>query len=118
MDPIRKYGRFIVPGLLALTLMTWLLTRGPEVKKSHAPCLVHGDCHSSERCLVSPADDGFATEGVCVDPCEGDLQCPAQHHCQPASDRGAYWAVAGPGRPRSPNVGGCQRGARHEQPER
>ena len=44
-------------------------------------CLVHADCHKALRCFTIPKDDGFATFGVCVEPCLDDLQCPALMRC-------------------------------------
>jgi hypothetical protein len=112
MDLLARYGRFIIPALLVLTIGVWVLTPSSRAKRIHGPCLVHGDCHATERCLVVPARDGFATEGECVDPCDGDLQCPPQHHCAPFAEVGKYWTPPGSGKGSGAPVGGCRSGAR------
>lgn len=111
MNPLARYGRFLIPALLAVTVLAWLLAPAPRGKRIHGPCLVHGDCHASERCLVKPAADGFATTGECVDPCDGDLQCPAQQRCARLTEEGSYWALPGP-RAAGPVVGACLAGVR------
>ncbi|MER2559863.1 MAG: hypothetical protein ABTQ32_04035 [Myxococcaceae bacterium] len=111
MNPFQKYGRFIIPGLLVATIAAWLLTPSSNVKRSHGACLVHGDCPSSERCLVKPASDGFATMGECVDPCEGDLQCPSQQRCERFVEAGQYWTLPGKA---GASVGACLPGARSD----
>ena len=113
MSPLQKYGRFILPALIAATLLAWVLAPSSNVKRIHGPCLLHGDCHSSERCLVKPAADGFATAGECVDPCTDDLQCPAQQRCAPLFEAGQYWTAPG-AKGRTPSVGACLPGVRDE----
>lgn len=71
------------------------------------PCLVHRDCHDSERCLVIPKADGFASEGECVDPCGDDLQCPAQQRCEPFAENGSHLSPAS-----AADAGACRAGAR------
>lgn len=48
---------------------------------AHQECLTHSDCAKALRCYVVPKDDGFATFGVCVEPCLDDLQCYAGLRC-------------------------------------
>jgi hypothetical protein len=113
MSPLQRYGRFVLPALIAVTLAVWVFAPSSSAKRIHGPCLVHADCHTSERCLVAPAADGFATTGQCVDPCEDDLQCPAQQRCVPLFEAGRY--VTAPGsKGRTPAVGACQPGTRDE----
>lgn len=72
-------------------LVSFALTRSQTVeKRAHAGCLVHGNCLKSEQCLVVPKGDGFASPGECVDPCQGDLQCPPQFHCEGFFESGGY----------------------------
>ena len=111
MNALERYGRFIIPGVLVLTVAAWLLAPTRRGKPIHGPCLVHADCHATERCFVVPAKDGFATGGECVDPCDGDLQCPTQQHCEPAAEVGRYWAPPGTGKAAGPPVGACRPGA-------
>ncbi|MBL8936068.1 MAG: hypothetical protein JNM69_16035 [Archangium sp.] len=114
MDALQKYRRFILPGLLVATIAAWVLTPTTRAKPIHGPCLVHADCHGSERCLVKPASDGFATMGECVDPCEGDLQCPAQQRCGQFVEAGQYWTLPSSGKGRGAPVGACLPGARSD----
>jgi hypothetical protein len=79
----------ILVGLSLLVSFFWV-GRAPVEKRAHGGCLVHGDCLKAERCLVMPKGDGFASPGECVDPCEGDLQCPAQFHCQAFQESGGF----------------------------
>lgn len=106
-----SWARFLIPVLLVVTVVGLYLTRGPNVKRSHGPCLVHTDCPTSERCLVVPAADGFATPGVCVDPCVDDLQCPQQQRCERATDAKDYW-TSDRSKGASDAVAGCVPGAR------
>ncbi|MCA2978314.1 MAG: hypothetical protein INH41_11995 [Myxococcaceae bacterium] len=100
--------RFLVPALLVVGVAGAYFVRAPVVKRSHGPCLTHDDCPASERCLVSPAADGFASVGECADPCADDLQCPARHRCERADEAKDFWrAGARPG-----TVGGCLSGVR------
>lgn len=99
----------IIPVLLVVTIGLWLFTPRTRAKPIHGPCLVHSDCHASERCLVVPKGDGFATQGECVDACADDLQCPAQMRCERFSDSGDFMAPAPSGEGAS---GGCRAGAR------
>jgi hypothetical protein len=105
-----NWARYLIPVLLVVSVIGAYLARGPTVKRSHGPCLVHGDCPSSERCLVVPAADGFATPGACVDPCEADLQCPQQQRCERFVDAKDHW-LQSPSKG-APSVGGCVAGAR------
>ena len=114
MSPLQRYGRFLIPALIVATLLAWVLAPSSSVRRSHGPCLVHGDCPSSERCLVKPASDGFATAGDCVDLCQDDLQCPAQQRCAPLFEAGQYWTAPGP-KGRTPAVGACEPGTRDEE---
>lgn len=98
----------IIPVLLALTIGLWLFSSGPSGKPIHGPCLVHGDCHATERCLVVPASDGFATSGTCVDPCEDDLQCPAQQACTQLVEVERHWEPPGAAKAQRQPVGACQ----------
>jgi hypothetical protein len=78
---------FILMGLALV--VSFLVERSRTVEKqAHGVCLVHADCLKSERCLIRPKGDGFASPGECLEPCEDDLQCPAQHHCERASESG------------------------------
>lgn len=113
MDTLQRYRRFLIPAVLASVLLAWALSPSSGAKRIHGPCLVHADCHATERCLVKPATDGFATLGECVDPCADDLQCPAQQRCAPLFEAGQYWTVPG-AKGRTPGAGACLPGTRDE----
>jgi hypothetical protein len=90
----QKYWRFVIPALLVVSIGASLYAaRQPQFRRAHGSCLVHSDCLPSERCAVRPSADGFATNGNCVDPCEGDLACPPQSHCEPFAETGSYWTT-------------------------
>ncbi len=112
MNALERYGKYIVPAVLAVTLLAWFLAPKDRAKPIHGPCLVHGDCHDTERCLVKPAKDGFATFGVCAEPCENDLQCPARFHCEEARDAKAFWIPPSAAKANEPTVSGCVEGLR------
>lgn len=114
MDALQRNMRFVAPGLLVAMIAVWVLTPTTRAKPIHGPCLVHADCHASERCLVKPAGDGFATTGECVDPCEGDLQCPSQQRCEEFVEAGQYWTLPSSGKGKGAPVGACLPGARSD----
>ena len=109
-----SWARFLIPVLLVMSVVAAYLTRGPTVKRSHGSCLVHDGCPASERCLVVPAADGFVSAGQCVDPCEGDLQCPAGFRCEAFGEARGHWTAD-----RSKGTGGaangCVPGARRDE---
>ena len=87
-----RFGRqlFFIGGgvLLLLLVLRGGLFRGND-KNPHgplgpSPCLTDRSCADGWRCFVQPKDDPFATEGVCAQGCQGDLQCPAHYRCEPA----------------------------------
>ncbi|MBK7864678.1 MAG: hypothetical protein IPJ65_39950 [Archangiaceae bacterium] len=79
-------------------------------------CITDRSCAEGWRCYAVPKDDPFVVTGVCVQLCEGDLQCPPHFRCEPvaAGDhqvvpvgaRGAHGAPLGACRPCSDD--GCQ----------
>ena len=100
--------RAIIPVLLVVAIGLWLFSSERSAKPIHGSCLVHGDCHATERCFVIPANDGFATSGTCVDPCEDDLQCPAQQACLKLVQVDSHWEPPGSPKARGQPVGACQ----------
>lgn len=103
--------RWLIPILLAGSVAAMLLTTSRSGKRLHGACLVNGDCLSSERCLVVPKGDGFATAGLCVDACRDDLECPAQQRCEPFSVSGQ---TLGPRREAGPVEAACVPGVRED----
>ncbi|MCC6337588.1 MAG: hypothetical protein IT380_26810 [Myxococcales bacterium] len=101
----------VLIGLSLLVSVLWL-RRQPREKSAHAGCLVHGDCLKAERCLVLPKGDGFASPGLCVDPCEGDLTCPAQFRCDAFFESGGFLLPQGAKGAGSQAVHVCVAGAR------
>ncbi len=87
-----------------MAIAVWFFTPRTRAKPIHGPCLVHSDCHASERCLVFPKADGFATQGSCVDACTDDSKCPAQMRCETFADTGNFMVPAPSGQA---TVGGC-----------
>lgn len=79
----------------AAVLSFFVMGRGPVEKYPHADCLAHAQCQSSERCLVLPKSDGFATMGLCSDVCEADLECPARQRCQAYREAAGYLVPEG-----------------------
>lgn len=107
-----RAARFLIPVLLVVSVAAWVVATPRRGKPIHGPCLTHDDCHASERCVVPPSNDGFATQGACVDPCESDLQCPAQFRCEVFADVGRYWSSD---RSKSAAAGGgCVAGLRRD----
>lgn len=103
--------------LVGLSLVVSLfLTRNRTVEKMEGgPCLVQRDCLSAQRCLVVPKDDGFATDGKCVTPCEGgDLGCPAQFRCEVVYEAGGYLVPKGAKGATAQAVEVCVPGARQD----
>jgi hypothetical protein len=77
-----RFFRWVWPlAAVAMVLSLWA-TRAPQGKWAHAECLVSADCLSSERCVVKPSPDGFASAGHCGEPCAEDLQCEARWRCE------------------------------------
>lgn len=102
--------------LVGLSLVvSVVLSRSRTIeKRAHAECLVHGNCLKSEQCLVFPKPDGFATAGTCVEPCEGDLQCPPQFHCEGYFESGGYLLPSGAKGAGAQAVHVCVPGARKD----
>ncbi len=73
-------------------------------------CLVLGDCARSLRCYVEPKDDGFATFGVCAEPCLDDLQCPAGSRCAMTAQAQSQLVPVKPGLPPGDRV--CVKGTK------
>ncbi|MFO0593797.1 MAG: hypothetical protein U0228_00765 [Myxococcaceae bacterium] len=67
-------GIFALVGL-SLVLSWVFARRGPVSAESYQECLSHADCKSTERCVVVPKGDGFATLGRCGEPCQSDADC-------------------------------------------
>ncbi len=74
------------------------------------PCLVLEDCARTLRCYVEPNSDGFATFGVCVEPCIDDLQCPAGNACMMTAEAQSQLVPVKPGLKPGDRV--CARAAR------
>ncbi len=70
--------------LLAISLgLSWYFTRqGPEGPNPRAECLSDAQCESTERCVVVPKGDGFATFGQCGEVCSDDTSCPNGWVCR------------------------------------
>ena len=72
----------IIMALVGVSALAWFFAqRGPVGSPSHASCFSHEECAKGEWCVVLPKDDGFATMGVCGEPCEGDEPCPNGWRC-------------------------------------
>ncbi len=70
--------------LLGLSLgLSWYFARqGPIGPAARSECLTHADCQSSERCVVVPKGDGFATFGHCGEKCINDDGCANGWTCR------------------------------------
>ncbi len=63
--------------LVAISLgLSWYFARqGPVGVPARSQCFTHADCQSSERCIVVPKGDGFASLGQCGEKCVDDSAC-------------------------------------------
>lgn len=63
--------------------LSWYFARqGPLGPAARSQCLTHSDCQSSERCVLIPKGDGFATFGQCGELCVDDGACPNGWTCR------------------------------------
>ena len=80
-----KFPRGLIFALVGVSLaLSWYFARsGADAPRPRAQCLSHTDCQSSERCVVVPKGDGFATFGQCGELCTEDAACPNGWDCRP-----------------------------------
>jgi hypothetical protein len=110
-DPRRWLFMLVVLSLL----VSFALSRSLTIEKHpHAECLVHGNCLKAEQCLVFPKSDGLASPGVCVDRCDGDLECPPQFHCEGFFESGGFLLPKGAKGAGTQAVHVCVPGARQD----
>jgi len=77
-------ARWTILVLVGVTGLAWFFAgRGPVGPQSHASCFSHRECAKGQLCAVVPKGDGFATMGVCGEPCESDAACPNGWRCAP-----------------------------------
>lgn len=75
--------RVLIFVLVGLSLgIAWYQSKNGTGPNPRAECLVHANCQASERCVVVPKGDGFATFGQCGEQCTGDEQCPNGWTCR------------------------------------
>ena len=72
---MRDPRRWLILLAIAATVGFLLIRRVPAVKTPHSACMGDSDCLRAERCYVVPEESGFATFGLCADPCADDGQC-------------------------------------------
>jgi len=78
-DP-RRWLLILVAATFALSI--FFSRQTVHEKRARGQCLVHDDCLKTERCLVFPKGDGFATTGQCMDLCDENQRCPPQRRCR------------------------------------
>jgi hypothetical protein len=76
--------RGLIFALVGLSLgLSWYFARkGTSGPMPRSECLTHANCQSSERCVVVPKGDGFATFGQCGEVCVDDTACPNGWTCR------------------------------------
>ncbi|HEY1088160.1 MAG TPA: hypothetical protein VGE37_10715 [Archangium sp.] len=104
-----KPAQALIFALLGLSLgLSWFFARrGDTGPAPRSECLAHSNCQSSERCVVVPKGDGFATFGQCGELCTDDAQCPNGWKCRTWVDENQ---TLGPERgkgPQAPRVQAC-----------
>ena len=63
--------------------LSWYFTRqGSTGPMPRSQCLTHPNCQSSERCIIAPKKDGFASFGQCGELCVDDNGCPNGWTCR------------------------------------
>jgi hypothetical protein len=84
--------RLLIFALVAVSIgLSWFVARRGSVGPMPlAECLTHGDCQRSERCVVVPKGDGFASYGQCGEPCVDDAACPNGWTCRGWVDEKGY----------------------------
>ena len=102
--------RLLIFALIGVSLgLSWYFaSRGPiGGPQPRGQCLKHGDCQSSEQCIVVPKGDGFATYGQCGERCVDDSACPNGWTCRSWVDEKGYLSPVGGQAADLPRVMAC-----------
>ena len=88
--------------------IAWFLARrGPVGPTPRAQCLSDSQCESSERCVVVPKGDGFATMGQCGEVCVDDTGCPNGWQCRSWVEEKGFLSPERGRAPELPRVMAC-----------
>lgn len=77
---------------ISAALAFFFARSGPKERVARSQCLTDAECLKTERCVVVPKPDGFATIGQCGEQCTADEQCANGWRCLELADEEKFVA--------------------------